>query len=87
MSGERMDYSINGNRIAAAAALAASLQLCPTLWDLMDCIVLQAPLSMGIFQVRILEWVAMASSRGSSQPRDQTYVSYVSCIGKQVLYH
>ena len=32
MSGERMDYSINGNRIAAAAAaLAASLQLCPTL--------------------------------------------------------
>ena len=31
MSGERMDYSINGNRIAAAAFLAASLQLCPTL--------------------------------------------------------
>ena len=31
MSGERMDYSINGNKIAAAAAVAASLQLCPTL--------------------------------------------------------
>ena len=29
----------------------------------------QAPLSMGIFQARILEWVAMPSSRGSSQPR------------------
>ena len=31
MSGERMDDSINGNKIAAAAAVAASLQLCPTL--------------------------------------------------------
>ena len=35
-------------------------------------IIHQAPLSMGILQVRILEWVAMPSSRGSSQPRDQT---------------
>ena len=34
----------------------------------------QAPLSMGILQARILEWVAMPSSRGSSQPRDQTCV-------------
>ena len=40
----------------------------------------QAPLSMGILQARILEWVAMPSSRGSSQPRGQTQVSYVSCI-------
>ena len=30
----------------------------------------QAPLSLGILQARILEWVAMPSSRGSSQPRD-----------------
>ena len=30
----------------------------------------QAPLSMGILQARILEWVAMLSSRGSSQPRE-----------------
>jgi len=35
----------------------------------------QAPLSMGLLQARILEWVAMASSRGGSQPRDQTQVS------------
>ena len=35
----------------------------------------QAPLSMGILQARILEWVAMPSSRGSSQPKDQTQVS------------
>ena len=41
----------------------------------------------GISQVRILEWVAMSFSRGSSLPRDQTFVSYVSCTGRQVLYH
>ena len=32
----------------------------------------QAPLFMGILQARILEWVAMPSSRGSSRPRDRT---------------
>ena len=32
-------------------------------------------MSMGILQARILEWIAMLSSRGSSQPRDQTQVS------------
>ena len=40
----------------------------------------QAPLSMGIFQARILEWVAMPSSRGSSSPKDQSHVSCSSCI-------
>ena len=38
----------------------------------------QAPLSMWILQARILEWVAMPSSRGSSQPRDQTQVSLIA---------
>ena len=38
----------------------------------------------GISQARILEWVAMSSSRGSSRPRDQTQVSW---IGRWVLYH
>ena len=40
----------------------------------------------GILQARILEWVAAPFSRASSQPRDQTYVSYVSCVGRRVLY-
>ena len=40
-----------------------------------------------ILQVRILEWVAISSSRGSSQPEDQTPVSYVSYIGWQILYY
>ena len=38
----------------------------------------QAPLSMGILQARILEWVAMPSTRGSSQPRNQTQASRVA---------
>ena len=37
----------------------------------------------GIFQARILEWVAISSSRGSSRPKDQTHVS---CIGRWILY-
>ena len=41
----------------------------------------------GILQARILEWVSMLSSRGSSWPRDWTCVSYVSCTGTWVLYH
>ena len=41
-------------------------------------VALQAPLSMGTLQARILEWVAMPSSRGSSQPRDQTQVSHMA---------
>ena len=45
--------------------------LCATPWAAAR----QAPLSVGSLQARILEWVAMPSSRGSSQPRDQTQVS------------
>ena len=39
----------------------------------------------GVFQARVLEWVFMPSSRGSSWPRDQACISYVSC--RLVLYH
>jgi len=45
----------------------------------MDCS-LPAPLSLGILQPRILEWVAMPSSRGPSQPRDRTHC-------RQILHH
>ena len=41
----------------------------------------------GILQARIPEWVAMPSSRESSQPRDWAYVSCISCIGRRILYH
>ena len=69
-----------------ACLCAKSLQLCLTVCNPMDW---SSPGSSvhGILQVRILEWVAMPSSRGSSRPRDQTHVSYVSCFGRLVLYH
>ena len=41
----------------------------------------------GISPARILEWVAICYSRGSSWPRGQTQVSCISCIGRQILYH
>ena len=65
---------------------AKSLQSCPTLCDPMD----YRPLGSSVYrilQARILEWVAMLSSRGSSPFRNRTCVFYVSCIGRQVLYH
>ena len=51
----------------------------PTLCDPMDYSLLDSS-DYGIFQARILEWVAMPFSRGSSLPRDRTCVSYVSFI-------
>ena len=52
-------------------------KLCLTLWDPMDC---SQPRSSvhGIFPARILEWVAISFSKGSSQPRDQTLVSHIA---------
>ena len=38
----------------------------------------QAPRSTGILQASMLEWVAIPSSRGSSQPKDQTQVSHIA---------
>ena len=62
------------------------VQSCPTLCDPMDCS-LSASSVHGIFQARILEWVAISSSKKSSRPRVQTLVSCISCIGRQILYH
>ena len=65
---------------------AKSLQLCPTLCDPLDRS-LPGSSVHGIFQARILEQVAISFSRGSSQPRDRTCVSFISCIGRRVLHH
>ena len=40
----------------------------------------------GMCQARILEWVAISFSRGSSWSRDRTWVPCISCIGRQILY-
>ena len=64
-------------------------------YSLQQCLILRHPLNYslpgssvhGILQATILEWVAIFFSRGASRPRDLTHVSYLSCTGRQVLYH
>ena len=43
-----------------------------------SCLILCDPMDYTILQVRILEWVAVPFSRGSSQPEDQTQVSRIA---------
>ena len=52
-------------------------QSCPTLCDPVDCSPSGSSIH-GILQARILEWVAISFSRGSSQPRDRTRVSRIA---------
>ena len=61
-------------------------QSCLTLCNPMDC---SPPGSSvhGILQARILKWVALPSSMGSSRPGDRTCVSHISCTGRWVPYH
>ena len=59
-------------------------QSCSTPCDPMDCSLPGFSLC-GTFQARILEWVAISFSRGSSQPRDWTWVSCLSCMGRWIL--
>jgi len=51
------------------------VQSCPTLCNPMDC---SPPTFSGILQARILEWVSIPFSRGSSQPRVRTQVSCIA---------
>ena len=74
--GDAIQPSLSTNRSlddlwTGVCVCAKSLHSCPTLCNPMDC---KPPGSSvyGVLQARILEWVAMPSSRGSSQPRDQT---------------
>ena len=65
---------------------AKSFQSCSMLCNPVDCSPSGSSI-YGILQTRILEWVAMPSSRETSQPRDQT--PHLLCLlhGSQVLYH
>ena len=70
--------SANPTSVWSYAFVCVCAQLGPTLHDPMHC---SPPGSSvhGVSQARILEWVAMLSSRGSSRPRDQTFLS---CTGR-----
>ena len=83
---------LNGNFIykyvcvCVCVCVRERAQSCLTLHHSVDC---SPPGSSvcGILQARILEWIGISFSRGSSLPRGQTQVSCVSFIGKQILYH
>ena len=55
---------------------------CVCLFAILWIVAHQTPLSIGLVQARVLEWVAIPSSRGSSCPRNWTHVSYVSYTGR-----
>ena len=60
------------------------VQLFATLWTIAH----RAPLSMGILQARILEWVAFPLLGDLPNPGiEPASLSYMSCTDKQVLYH
>ena len=72
--------------IPRACMHAMLLQSCLTLCDPMDCSLPDSSVH-GSLQARILEWVAMPFSRGSSWPRGRIHISYTSSVGPHVLYH
>ena len=82
MPDERLDPPLSSHEVHKLKGKVA--QSCRTPCDPMDYRV------HGIFQARILEWVAFAFSRGSSQPRDRTQVFHIawgfftSCATREV---
>ena len=83
--GELLVYKVVANEtwkhIGFACVLIVSDSLHP-----MDC----SPPGLavhGIFQARILDWVAISYSRGSSPSKDWTRVSCTPCVSRQILYH
>ena len=81
--------SVCGNKLPPTSGFCVCVcwvtKSCPTLCDPMDC---SPPGSSdhGTFQARVLTWVDISSSRGSSWPRDWTHVSCISCIGRWIVY-
>ena len=66
-----LNYMFKSEPSTFVLCYAKSLHSCPTLCDSMDCS-LQGSSVHGILQARILKWVAISSSKGSSWPRDRT---------------
>jgi len=88
-SGNYIPHTVNKSLHAVTkdpVCMCMHAQPCLTLYDSMGC---NPPGNSvhGILQAGILERVAISNSRGSSQPRDQTHVSLVSCVGRWILYH
>ena len=78
---QEVDASEGGKwDICVCVCVCVCAQLCLTLCDPMDCSP-QVSSVHGILQARMLEWIAFSFSRGSSRPKDQTWVFCVSFTG------
>ena len=85
-----VEAEVESNGLAVALSesclRAKSLQWC-SIFAALQTVHCQAPLSMAFSRQEYWGWVAMPHSKGSSQPRDRTHVSYICGIGRQVFYH
>ena len=70
---------LSGPGMVTLISVSVCAQLCLMLCNTLDCSPPDSSVH-GIFQARILEWVAISFYVGSSQSRDQTHVSCGSCI-------
>ena len=74
MLGGGIDQRSGTDNVLCAVIICSVVSDSVTPWTIAH----QAPLSMGIQQAGILEWVAMSSSRGSSQTGNQTQISHIA---------
>ena len=70
--------------VCVCVCMCVLAKACLTLCDPMDCGPSGSSVH-GVFLARIVKWVAISYSRGSSQPRDQTHVSCISCTADEFL--
>ena len=85
-TGRRSQRKYKEKDILCSCVCGKSLQSCPALCDPIDYTLLGSPVHM-VLQARVLAWVAMLFSRGSSWHRDPFHISQVSCIGRWILYY
>ena len=79
---EKKEREPTHSRVFFSSSLCThSSQLCSTLCEPKDCS-LPGSSVLGILKARMLEWVAISSSRGSSPPRDRTCIS---CLGQWIV--
>ena len=72
--------------IVAHNTVCVNALSCPPLCDFIECNLPGSSINE-MFQAKILEQVAISSSRGSFRSRDRNQVSCSSCLGRQILYH
>ena len=82
----REDHHVKRHTLWSYSNVCVCAQSCSTLHDSIDYSLPGSSVHQ-MFQARILECVAISSSKGSFWPSDQTHVSFVSFIGRPIYFH